>query len=68
MRVPATEMLATRFIMPHLSAFHARHPAGHDPALVRVPTATSPAPRVIWQAVHADLQRSARSTRSSRDT
>jgi DNA-binding transcriptional LysR family regulator len=34
--------------------------AGHDPALVRVPTATSPAPRVIWQAVHADLQRSAR--------
>ena len=34
--------------------------AAHDPGLVRVPTTTSPAPRVIWQAVHADLQRSAR--------
>jgi DNA-binding transcriptional LysR family regulator len=34
--------------------------AAHDPALVRIPTSTAPAPRVIWQAVHADLQRSAR--------
>jgi DNA-binding transcriptional LysR family regulator len=34
--------------------------AAHDPCLVRIPTATAPAPRVIWQAVHADLLRSAR--------
>jgi len=34
--------------------------AGHEPALVHIPTVTSPSPRVIWQAVHADLQRSAR--------
>ncbi len=34
--------------------------AGHDPALVRIPTSTSPEPRVIWQAIHADLQKSAR--------
>jgi DNA-binding transcriptional LysR family regulator len=31
-----------------------------DPMLVRLDTATSPEPRVIWQAVHHDLQRSAR--------
>jgi DNA-binding transcriptional LysR family regulator len=34
--------------------------AGHDPALVRIPTVSRPAPRVVWQAVHADLARSAR--------
>lgn len=34
--------------------------ADHDPRLVRVPTATSPAPRVIWQAMHKDLRGSAR--------
>lgn len=34
--------------------------AGRETALVHIPTATSPSPRVIWQAVHADLQRSAR--------
>lgn len=26
----------------------------------RLPTRTSPAPRVVWQTVHDDLQRSAR--------
>jgi len=31
-----------------------------DPALVRLPTTTSPAPRVVWQAVHKDLRTSAR--------
>jgi DNA-binding transcriptional LysR family regulator len=31
-----------------------------DPLLVRVPTATSPEPRTIWLAVHADVHRSAR--------
>jgi DNA-binding transcriptional LysR family regulator len=34
--------------------------ADHDPGLVRVPTETSPSPRVIWQAVHKDLRGSAR--------
>jgi DNA-binding transcriptional LysR family regulator len=34
--------------------------AGRDETLRRVKTSTSPAPRVIWQAVHADLKRSAR--------
>src|SRR5262249_54649154 len=34
--------------------------ADHDPALVRLPTETTPAPRVIWQAMHKDLRRSAR--------
>lgn len=34
--------------------------AGHDAALARVRTASSPSPRVIWQAVHVDLHRSAR--------
>jgi DNA-binding transcriptional LysR family regulator len=34
--------------------------ADREPALVHIPTATSPSPRVIWQAVHVDLQRSAR--------
>jgi DNA-binding transcriptional LysR family regulator len=34
--------------------------ARREPALVHIPTATSPSPRVIWQAVHADVQRSAR--------
>lgn len=31
-----------------------------DPDLSRIATATSPTARVIWQAVHADLQKSAR--------
>jgi DNA-binding transcriptional LysR family regulator len=31
-----------------------------DGRLVRLDTATAPEPRTIWQAVHADLQRSAR--------
>jgi DNA-binding transcriptional LysR family regulator len=31
-----------------------------DPRLVRIETQTAPEPRVIWQAVHEDLQRSAR--------
>jgi DNA-binding transcriptional LysR family regulator len=31
-----------------------------DGSLVRLPTKTSPAPRVIWQAVHVDLRTSAR--------
>jgi DNA-binding transcriptional LysR family regulator len=34
--------------------------ADRDPALRRIPTATSPEPRQIWQAVHADLQKSKR--------
>ncbi|HTJ41686.1 MAG TPA: LysR family transcriptional regulator [Kofleriaceae bacterium] len=34
--------------------------ADHDPLLVRVPTETSPEPRVIWQAMHKDLRASAR--------
>jgi DNA-binding transcriptional LysR family regulator len=34
--------------------------ARDDRALVPIPTLTSPTPRVIWQAVHADLHRSAR--------
>jgi DNA-binding transcriptional LysR family regulator len=34
--------------------------AGKDPDLVCIPTATRPTPRVVWQTVHADLQRSAR--------
>jgi DNA-binding transcriptional LysR family regulator len=34
--------------------------AEHDGALRRVPTSTSPEPRAIWQAVHADLQKSRR--------
>jgi DNA-binding transcriptional LysR family regulator len=31
-----------------------------EPVLCRIATRSSPEPRVIWQAVHADLQRSAR--------
>jgi DNA-binding transcriptional LysR family regulator len=34
--------------------------ADRDPALQRIETTTSPTPRVIWQAVHVDLQKSAR--------
>jgi DNA-binding transcriptional LysR family regulator len=34
--------------------------ADRDPSLVRVATSTSPEPRVIWQAVHVDLQKAAR--------
>lgn len=34
--------------------------ADRDPRMVRLETSTSPEPRVIWQAVHEDLQRSAR--------
>jgi DNA-binding transcriptional LysR family regulator len=34
--------------------------ADHDPGLVRLPTATSPEPRVVWQTVHRDLRASAR--------
>jgi DNA-binding transcriptional LysR family regulator len=34
--------------------------ADRDPALRRVPTASSPVPREIWQAVHADLQKNKR--------
>jgi DNA-binding transcriptional LysR family regulator len=34
--------------------------ARHDPSLRAIETSTSPPPRIIWQAVHADLQRSAR--------
>ena len=34
--------------------------ADHDPQLVRIVTETSPEPRVIWQAVHRDLAKSAR--------
>lgn len=37
-----------------------RAAADGDPGLVRVPTRTAPAPRVIWQAVHRDLVRNAR--------
>jgi len=34
--------------------------ADHDDDLVRLPTQTAPAPRVIWQTVHKDLRLSAR--------
>ena len=34
--------------------------ADHDPGLVRIPTETSPEPRVVWQTVHRDLRSSAR--------
>jgi DNA-binding transcriptional LysR family regulator len=34
--------------------------ADHDPGLVRIPTETSPEPRVVWQTVHRDLRGSAR--------
>lgn len=34
--------------------------ADREPELVHVPTVTSPEPRVIWQTVSADLQKSAR--------
>ena len=37
-----------------------RAAADRDPALCRIPTTSAPEPRVIWQTVHADLQRSAR--------
>jgi DNA-binding transcriptional LysR family regulator len=37
-----------------------RRVADRDKGLVRVETTTSPEPRVIWQTVHEDLQRSAR--------
>lgn len=34
--------------------------AEREPELERVPTSTAPEPRVVWQAVHVDLQKSAR--------
>src|SRR5262245_34180187 len=34
--------------------------ADREPRLTRIETETAPEPRVIWQAVHEDLQRSAR--------
>lgn len=34
--------------------------ADHDGRLVRIDTSSAPEPRTIWQAVHEDLQRSAR--------
>jgi DNA-binding transcriptional LysR family regulator len=34
--------------------------AEHEPALRRIETTTSPEPRVVWQAVHSELQKSAR--------
>ncbi len=34
--------------------------AGRDEQLVRIQTTTAPEPRVIWQTVHEDLQKSAR--------
>jgi DNA-binding transcriptional LysR family regulator len=34
--------------------------AEHEPALRRIETASSPEPRVVWQAVHSELQKSAR--------
>jgi hypothetical protein len=34
--------------------------ADSDPALRRIETRTVPEPRVVWQAVHQDLQRTAR--------
>jgi DNA-binding transcriptional LysR family regulator len=34
--------------------------AGAEPALVRIATRDSPAPRVVWQAVHKDLARAPR--------
>lgn len=37
-----------------------RAAAERDAMLVRIETATSPEPRVIWQTVHEDLQKSAR--------
>jgi len=37
-----------------------RAAADLDPALRRIATASAPEPRVIWQTVHADLQKTAR--------
>lgn len=37
-----------------------RQVADADPNLVRIPTPGAPAPRFVWQAVHQDLQHSAR--------
>jgi DNA-binding transcriptional LysR family regulator len=37
-----------------------RAAADRDRGLIRIETATSPEPRVIWQTVHEDLQKSAR--------
>jgi DNA-binding transcriptional LysR family regulator len=37
-----------------------RAAADLDPALQRIPTASAPEPRVIWQTVHADLTKNAR--------
>jgi DNA-binding transcriptional LysR family regulator len=34
--------------------------AEREAELLRIPSVSAPAPRVVWQAVHADLQRSAR--------
>ena len=34
--------------------------ADREPELLRVPSASAPEPRVVWQGVHADLQKSAR--------
>jgi DNA-binding transcriptional LysR family regulator len=37
-----------------------RRVADRDPTLIRLETQSEPEPRVIWQTVHVDLQRSAR--------
>jgi DNA-binding transcriptional LysR family regulator len=37
-----------------------RHVAELDTRLVRIATRSAPEPRVIWQTVHEDLQKSAR--------
>jgi len=37
-----------------------RAAADREPGLARIPTLTVPEPRVIWQTVHADLQKNAR--------
>jgi DNA-binding transcriptional LysR family regulator len=34
--------------------------AGQEPTLVRIPTASIPEPRVIWQTIHEDLRDNAR--------
>jgi DNA-binding transcriptional LysR family regulator len=37
-----------------------RRVAEREPTLIRLETQSEPEPRVIWQTVHVDLQRSAR--------
>jgi DNA-binding transcriptional LysR family regulator len=34
--------------------------ADTEPELTYVPTASAPEPRIVWQAVHVDLQKSAK--------